>query len=125
MYQCGEIGLIEQTHCSASSPIHMIQKKQIRAAYYLRVSTESQELENHDALQAKGIRCWLYEKQLLPGDDISRQLERGIHLWDKFLLCASKNSLTSWWVEKEIKSTLAKERALQEERGEPVLKLIL
>lgn len=78
----------------------------------------------HDALQSKGIRCWLDEKQLLPGDDISRELERGIHLWDKFLLCASKNSLTSWWVEKEIKSTLAKERALQEERGEPVLKLI-
>jgi DNA invertase Pin-like site-specific DNA recombinase len=49
MYQCGEIGLIEHTHCSGSSPIHMIQKKQIRAAYYLRVSTESQELENQRA----------------------------------------------------------------------------
>jgi hypothetical protein len=34
----------------------------------------------------------LDEKQLLPGDDISRELEGGIHLWDKFLLCASKNS---------------------------------
>ena len=52
----------------------------------------------YDALQAKGIRCWLDEKQLFPGDDISRELERGIYLWDKFLLCASKNSLTSWWV---------------------------
>jgi len=40
----------------------------------------------HDVLQSKGIRCWLDEKQLLPGDDISRELERGIHLWDKFLL---------------------------------------
>jgi DNA invertase Pin-like site-specific DNA recombinase len=49
MYKYGEIGLIEHTHCSASSPIHMIQKKQIRAAYYLRVSTESQELENQRA----------------------------------------------------------------------------
>jgi hypothetical protein len=46
----------------------------------------------HDTLQSKGIRCWLDEKQLLPGDDISRELERGIHLWDKFLLCASKHS---------------------------------
>jgi uncharacterized protein YjbI with pentapeptide repeats len=81
-------------------------------------------LRLYDALQSKGIRCWLDEKQLLPGDDISRGLERGIYSWDKFLLCASKNSLTSWWVEKEIKSTLAKERTLQEERGEPVLKLI-
>jgi hypothetical protein len=61
---------------------------------------------------------------LLPGHDIPRELERGIRLWDKFLLCASKNSLTSWWVEKEIKTTLEKEWALQKERGKPVSKLI-
>jgi hypothetical protein len=78
----------------------------------------------HDALQSKGIRCWLDEKQLLPGHDISRELERGIYLWDKFLLCASENSLTSWWVEDEIKTALEKERALRKERGEPVRKLI-
>lgn len=78
----------------------------------------------HDALQSKGVRCWLDEKQLLPGDDISRQLERGIRLWDKFLLCASKNSLTSPWVEEEIETTLEKERTLRSERGEKVFKLI-
>lgn len=76
------------------------------------------------ALQSKGIRCWLDEKQLLPGHEVSRELERGIHLWDKFLLCASKNSLTSWWVEGEIKTALEKERELRKERGKPVLKLI-
>jgi hypothetical protein len=43
----------------------------------------------HDALQSEGIRCWRDEKQLDPGDDTSRELERGIYLWDKFLLCAS------------------------------------
>jgi TIR domain/Pentapeptide repeats (8 copies) len=78
----------------------------------------------HDALQSKGIRCWLDEKQLLPGHDISRELERGIHLWDKFILCASKNSLTSTWVEEEIATTLEKERKLRKERGEKVIKLI-
>jgi hypothetical protein len=40
------------------------------------------------------------------------------------LLCASKNSLTSWWVEDEIKTTLEKERALRKEREKPVRKLI-
>jgi hypothetical protein len=60
----------------------------------------------------------------LPGHDISRELERGIYLWDKFLLCASKHSLTSWSVEDEIKTTLEKERALRKERGKPVYKLI-
>jgi hypothetical protein len=78
----------------------------------------------HDALQSKGIRCWLDEKQLLPGHDISRELERGINSWDKFLLCASKNSLTSTWVEEEIATTLERERKLRSERGEKVLKLI-
>jgi hypothetical protein len=53
-----------------------------------------------------------------------RELERGIHLWDKFLLCASKNSLTSYWVENEIKTTLGKELLLRKERGKPVHKLI-
>jgi predicted site-specific integrase-resolvase len=41
-----EIGLIVHTNGSISSLTHMIQQKQIRAAYYLRVSTESQELKN-------------------------------------------------------------------------------
>ena len=62
--------------------------------------------------------------QDLSGDDISRGLERGICLWDKFLLCASKNSLTSPWVEEEIETTLEKERTLRSERGKKVLKLI-
>jgi hypothetical protein len=81
-------------------------------------------LRLHDALQSKGVRCWLDEKQLSPGHDISRELERGIRLWDKFLLCASKNSLTSPWVEEEIETTLEKERTLRNERGEKVFKLI-
>jgi hypothetical protein len=66
----------------------------------------------------------LDEKQLLPGHDISRELERGIYSYDKFLLCASKNSLTSDWVEEEIGTTLEKERMLRSERGKKVLKLI-
>jgi hypothetical protein len=32
----------------------------------------------HDQLQGRGIRCWLDEHQLLPGDDIYEQIDRGI-----------------------------------------------
>jgi hypothetical protein len=41
----------------------------------------------HDQLQWQGIRCWLDEHQMRPGDTIYDEIDRGIRLWDKVLLC--------------------------------------
>jgi TIR domain/Pentapeptide repeats (8 copies) len=77
-----------------------------------------------EALQSRGIRCWLDEKQLLPGNDIYDEVDKGIHLSDKVLLCCSEYALTSWWVDSEIAKAFAKEQKLTKEHGERIQVLI-
>jgi len=78
----------------------------------------------HHALQFHSIRCRLDEKQLLPGDDICEQVDRGIRLWDKLLLCCSTHSLTSWWVDNEIAMALDREQQLMKQLGRKIPTLI-
>jgi hypothetical protein len=78
----------------------------------------------HNSLQQRGIRCWLDEHRLLPGHDIYDEVNRGIRLHDKVLLCCSKSSLTSWWVDNEINNAFEKEQALWREQGKKVLVLV-
>lgn len=67
-------------------------------------------------LQAMGVKCWLDEHEILPGDQILESIDKGIKGHDRMILVCSKNSLgptTGWWVEEEIERALAKERELR------------
>jgi uncharacterized protein YjbI with pentapeptide repeats len=79
----------------------------------------------HDTLQQRGIRCWLDEKQILPGDEVVDVGERGTKLWDKLILCCSEAALrNSWWIETEIDRSLQTEGEIQRREGQASLALI-
>jgi hypothetical protein len=79
----------------------------------------------YSGLEQHGIRCWLDKKELLPGDDLYDEIDKGIRLWDKVLVCCSESSLKlSGWVDREIDKALQKEERLLRERQAKVLALI-
>ena len=57
-------------------------------------------------------------------DDIYAEVDKGIRTWDKVLLCASKDSLNSGWVDREIDTAIEKEMRIRKERGKEVLAII-
>lgn len=77
----------------------------------------------YNVLQEHRIQRWLDEKQMLPGDDIYDQVQHGIRMWDRLLLCCSETALNSWWVNNEIDTAFQKERDLMRGRGKRVLVL--
>ena len=136
-------GLFESEQAAYERPLPREQRKrrgQVRTATRIYRNSEASEFLScfisyshmdqsfafrlHDTLQANGIRCWLDAKHLLPGDDMFEQVERGIRSLDKMLLCCSKHSLASWWVDNEISLAFDKEQQLTREQGRRVLVLI-
>lgn len=67
----------------------------------------------HDRLQGEGIRCWLDEHQINPGDSLHPTIYEAIRVYDKVLLCCSETALQSWWVEKEFSRSIRKEEDYQ------------
>ncbi|HEX8600768.1 MAG TPA: toll/interleukin-1 receptor domain-containing protein [Chloroflexia bacterium] len=78
----------------------------------------------YDSLQARGIRCWLDDKDVEIGGDLYEAIDHGIRVSDKLLLCCSRASLTSWWVDDEIGRAFAKEQQILKDSGTRVRVLI-
>ena len=74
----------------------------------------------YETLRGRGVRCWLDEHQLLPGDNIYDTVDHGIRLWDKVLLCCSAAAMSSWWVDDELGKAYEKERRIQTGKGRKV-----
>jgi hypothetical protein len=78
----------------------------------------------NESLEARGIRCWRDEEQMRSGDRIREAIRRGIDRWDKVLVLCSRKSMTSGWVDAEIRLGLGKEERLTNERGKDVQAVI-
>ncbi len=61
-------------------------------------------------LQSQNVRCWFAPEDLKWGERIRTGIDEAIRLHDKLLLILSKSSVASGWVEREVKTALAKER---------------
>src|SRR5439155_8116186 len=61
-------------------------------------------------LPSNNVRCWFAPEDLKIGERIRSGIDEAIRLHDKLLLILSRHSVASGWVEREVKSALAKER---------------
>jgi hypothetical protein len=64
----------------------------------------------HNDLQQQGIRCWLADADLAPGQNTLAEIDQAIRLFDKSILVLSQHSLQSRWIQKEIEKLLEMER---------------
>ena len=62
-----------------------------------------------DKLTEKGIAVWLDRHDLIAGP-LDRQIDRALRMNDVVLLVLSEHSINSEWVERELKTTLAREK---------------
>jgi len=64
-------------------------------------------------LRARGVAVWWDQVRMRVGDDIYARINE-MRKTDKVILCCSESSLTSLWVDNELKLALSKERKLRE-----------
>lgn len=63
----------------------------------------------HNDFQAAGIRCWKWDHDAKTGRDLWGEIDKAIRVHDKLVLVASKSSLTSPAVNREIERAILQE----------------
>ena len=69
----------------------------------------------HDSLQSSGIRSWMISEKSKSIENLITENGQLNRLFDKLLLIVSKNSLSSDWIEEEVKATMTAEQAEEDE----------
>jgi hypothetical protein len=79
---------------------------------FISYSTKDQEFAERLCadLQNKGVRCWFAPHDLRIGDKFPDEIDAAIRLRDKVLLILSEQSISSDWVEDEVKTAFEEER---------------
>lgn len=75
--------------------------------------------------QEKGLRCWLDEAPETATKRHARSSPATYESTERVLLCASKASLTSWWIEDELERVFNREKKLKKQTGRDVRLLYL
>jgi uncharacterized protein YjbI with pentapeptide repeats len=83
---------------------------------FISYSSRDQEFTErlHADLQNKGVRCWFAPEDIQGGKKTHEQIDQAIRLHEKLLLVLSEHSISSPWVEFEIRR--ARKREAQEQR---------
>ena len=71
-------------------------------------------------LKDRGIRVWLDEYEILPGDSIADKISQGIRTSEYLIVIISRNSVGSTWVRREVESAFKRNPEVSERRLIPV-----
>lgn len=90
-----------------------------RLSCFIRFAPDDASFAQHlyRLAQKKGLRCWLDEMPESAAERRSRLSPGGYESVERVLLCASKASLTSWWIDDELERIDEREQRLKNESG--------
>jgi len=89
---------------------------------FIRFAPDDESFAKHlaERAQTRGLRCWLDEMPNSPKDRRARSAPTTYETTERVLLCASKASLSSWWVNDEISRLAAREKQYKVDTGRDI-----
>lgn len=89
---------------------------------FIRFAPDDESFARHlaERAQARGLRCWLDEMPNSVKDRRARSAPTNYETTERVLLCASKASLSSWWINDEIARLATREQKHKEQTSRAV-----